>query len=237
LQKSNAVPHPFLLNVPWGRTNPTREFEIGLVLFGRGNHYLAYVIHSLRRAATSGISHAPPLKLEAILQSTAEGEDVAIWDQEEQLDPKPVFSPMAPPAPKEARIHFLTPLRMRLLDRYVTPEQFQFSDLFRSLLSRISSLQYFHTDTPLVTDFAGLTAAASEMTFATKAVSWSDWTRRSSRQQQEMQMGGLMGSVVVEGTSAHWPDFWPYLWMGQWTHAGKGTSMGLGRYRIEITEQ
>jgi CRISPR/Cas system endoribonuclease Cas6 (RAMP superfamily) len=27
--------------------------------------------------------------------------------------------------------------------------------------------------------------------------------------------------------------FWPYLWLGQWTHAGKGTSMGMGAYTIQ----
>ena len=28
-------------------------------------------------------------------------------------------------------------------------------------------------------------------------------------------------------------EFWPYLWLGQWTHVGKGTSMGMGAYTIE----
>jgi CRISPR/Cas system endoribonuclease Cas6 (RAMP superfamily) len=27
--------------------------------------------------------------------------------------------------------------------------------------------------------------------------------------------------------------FWPYLWLGQWTHIGKGTSMGMGAYTIQ----
>ena len=27
--------------------------------------------------------------------------------------------------------------------------------------------------------------------------------------------------------------FWPYLVFGQWTHVGGGTTVGLGRYRIE----
>jgi CRISPR/Cas system endoribonuclease Cas6 (RAMP superfamily) len=43
-------------------------------------------------------------------------------------------------------------------------------------------------------------------------------------------MGGLLGRFRLHG-----PDiapFWPYLWLGQWTHAGKGATLGLGRYRI-----
>jgi len=236
LQKYNAVPHPFVLGLPWGRTDPSRTFETGLTLFGRGNHYLAYMIHSLQRAASEGVSHSPPLLLESVLQSGADGEDVSIWDEEKRLDPRAAISPVVPAVPRAIRIDLLTPLRMRLLDRYVTPEQFQFSDLFRSLLSRISSLQYFHTEAPLMTDFAGLTRAASEAAFSSKAVSWCDWTRRSSRQQQEMQMGGLVGSATVTGDFALWREFWPYLWLGQWTHVGKATSMGLGRYSIEIIQ-
>ena len=44
-------------------------------------------------------------------------------------------------------------------------------------------------------------------------------------------MGGLVGSVELgmEGLD----DFWSYLWLGQWTHVGKGTSMGMGAYTIE----
>jgi hypothetical protein len=235
LRNYDEVPRPFVLSVPWGRTNPARTFETGLTLFGRGNHYLAYIIHSLRRAASAGVAHSPPLTLEAVLQSESDAVDVSIW-AEDRLDPRAAFFPAVPPPPRALRIDLLTPLRMRLKDRYVTPEQFQFGDLFRSLLSRISSLQYFHTDNPLVTDFAGLAAAAGDAVFASKTVTWCDWTRSSSRQRQEMQMGGLMGSVTVSCDSARWPEMWPYLWLGQWTHAGKGTSMGLGRYTIGIDQ-
>lgn len=45
-----------------------------------------------------------------------------------------------------------------------------------------------------------------------------------------MQMGGLMGSFRLDGVELD--DFWPYLWLGQWTHAGKAATMGLGRYTI-----
>jgi hypothetical protein len=62
------------------------------------------------------------------------------------------------------------------------------------------------------------------------ALTWRDWTRYSSRQQTTMQMGGLTGRLGVD-LGGH-ERLWPYLWLGQWTHAGKGTSMGLGRYRL-----
>jgi len=53
-----------------------------------------------------------------------------------------------------------------------------------------------------------------------------------------MQLGGLLGTVTFEvraGPRSHSNElapFWPYIWLGQWTHAGKNTSMGLGKYEI-----
>ena len=44
-----------------------------------------------------------------------------------------------------------------------------------------------------------------------------------------MRMGGLVGSVTFEGKLA---PFYPFLEAGEIIHAGKGTSFGLGRFRI-----
>jgi CRISPR/Cas system endoribonuclease Cas6 (RAMP superfamily) len=46
-----------------------------------------------------------------------------------------------------------------------------------------------------------------------------------------MQMGGLVGGIATELTAGS--PLWPYVWLGQWLHVGKGTSMGLGRYTIQ----
>ena len=45
-------------------------------------------------------------------------------------------------------------------------------------------------------------------------------------------MGGLVGEFELSDIGLK--PFWPYLWLGQWTHSGKGTVMGLGRYRLLI---
>ncbi len=43
-------------------------------------------------------------------------------------------------------------------------------------------------------------------------------------------MGGLLGSMTMNLERIE--SLWPYLYLGQWLHAGKGTNMGLGRYRL-----
>ncbi|MGH8476071.1 MAG: CRISPR system precrRNA processing endoribonuclease RAMP protein Cas6 [Methylococcales bacterium] len=46
-----------------------------------------------------------------------------------------------------------------------------------------------------------------------------------------MQMGGIVGRFQLDETELE--PFWPYLWIGQWLHAGKSATMGPGRYAIE----
>ena len=48
-------------------------------------------------------------------------------------------------------------------------------------------------------------------------------------------MGGLLGTVDLSGEGL--APFWPFLHLGQWTHAGKGTIMGLGHYQIEPVDK
>ena len=63
------------------------------------------------------------------------------------------------------------------------------------------------------------------------AARWRDWTRYSTRQRAAMRMGGLVGRVELEGRAL--APFWPWLQAGELVHAGKATSMGLGRYSLE----
>lgn len=58
---------------------------------------------------------------------------------------------------------------------------------------------------------------------------WMDQTRYSARQDATMQLGGVVGSLALRDDLA---PFWPYLWLGQWTHAGTAATMGLGWYQL-----
>ena len=47
-----------------------------------------------------------------------------------------------------------------------------------------------------------------------------------------MTLGGVLGQWRIEGELgpiAHW------LWLGQWLHAGKNATMGLGGYQASFT--
>ena len=232
MRKYTAAPHPFLLE-PAGKME-NDSHPVGLTVVGRGNAYLPYLLYSFQRAGEQGLGKGrAPMQLMDVCQAEPVESDtwLPIYQPGGVLKPILPSIPDIPATPSRVLLRFVTPLRLQRDEHLVTPEIFRFSDLFGPLLRRISMLTYFHTDTPLETDFAGLMEKARNVSSAEVKLTWKDWTRYSSRQKTEMQMGGLVGEMVIELDEGS--PFWPYLWLGQWVHAGKGTSMGLGRYTIQ----
>ena len=148
-----------------------------------------------------------------------------------RLSPVPTEPPAPPASPPAVRVRLLSPLRIKRHEHFVGAADFDFRAFMSALLRRISLLTYFFSDTPLETDFAGLLRAAETVPVARPELRWREWTRHSSRQNAKLRMGGLVGRFELDGSRIE--PFWPLLWLGQWTHAGKGCSMGLGRYVLE----
>jgi hypothetical protein len=231
-----SVPHPFVLSVPWDGKSEDGDHNLELTLIGRGNQCAAYVILALKIAAEEGVNPLGPLTLAGVQQESAAGSGTwtEIFADGAQLNALAPAAVVAPPAPALIRIHLESPLRLRHENSYVSAERFEFADLFRNILRRVSFLTYFHTERPLETDFAGLVHRSREVGIGNTVLRWRDWTRYSTRQQEKLQMGGLVGGFSVRLGGIE--DLWPYLWLGQWVHAGKGATMGLGRYRITELE-
>ncbi len=124
-------------------------------------------------------------------------------------------------------LHFLTPTRIKF-GGHLTSD-FQFHHLIRALLRRLSGLMYFHCGSELQVDFRGLIQLAEKIEKVSDTLRWQEQTRYSARQKTEMQMGGFVGSVTFAGDLT---PFLPLLVAGEFVHVGKGTVMGLGKYRI-----
>ena len=62
-----------------------------------------------------------------------------------------------------------------------------------------------------------------------KYLKWQDWTRYSSRQEQKMKLGGVIGEWHFNNLS---PELAKLLYIGQWLHCGKNATFGLGKYQI-----
>lgn len=231
MRKYTNAPHPFVLE-----PDPAEPWRLGFTLLGQANRHLPVFIHALTQAAAGphGIS-GNVLELSVVEQESTPGADdwQVIFRPGEALKVLPTPAPLIPPAPVALDLEIVSSLRVKREGRYVGPDDFVFADLFGNLLRRISMLTYFHTDTPLATDFWGLNEVARLLPART-SLRWWEQTRYSKRQQASMQMGGVVGHLILERLDQFlfWPNLWPYIWLGQYTHAGSGATMGMGWYRI-----
>lgn len=234
MRKYTAAPHPFVFRFPETKAVAESGYTLDIILFGHGQRYFPYIVNALQKAGQDGIgSRQQVFSLQKIDDISQPEQSETIYQNGELKPQQLTILQALPQMPEQIEIIFHSPLRIKQDSKNLTAKDFNFGAFFGTLLRRISMISYFHTDTPLETDFATLTAKARAVQFASQQLKWFDWTRYSSRQQTEMNMGGLIGSVHLDMQDLE--DFWPYLWLGQWTHVGKGTSMGLGAYSIQTT--
>ncbi|MCP9450493.1 MAG: CRISPR system precrRNA processing endoribonuclease RAMP protein Cas6 [Nitrospira sp.] len=242
LRKYQTAPHPFvLIPPPGGRTLETGQtLDLGLTLFGRAVAWLPHFIFALERMAHVGLGSRRTTALLVGVDGWLDGHRHTVYTTagrtlrgvETFVERKPLL-----PVPSELSesshsqriaIDILSPLRIRYQEHLTA--RLDFHVLIRSLLRRLALLSYFHCGgDPSIMAFREWITLAEQVRTVSSSLTWSDWTRYSSRQRTEMELGGVMGTIVFEGPLA---PFLPLLRLGEVAHAGKGTSFGLGRYRI-----
>jgi hypothetical protein len=242
MRRYRTVPHPYILDTRGcdGQSiAPGQIVTVDLTLVGRANQHLPYLIHALTRGAEHGVGRGRGrLALTEVVQESADGSCVPgerIYAPGETLSAAPPKTSDCPAAPQSgASLVFETPLRVKREGRFVAAEALTFADLFGSLLRRISMLMEFHGEAPLETDFAALMTLARRVGLGERQLRWKEEERYSSRQKALMRIGGIVGVAALPGDVP--AALWPYIWLGQWIHAGHLTTMGFGGYRIAVTD-
>jgi hypothetical protein len=244
MRKYTAAPHPFVFEPPVGGiTVPAAQpLALGLTLFGKTLGYISHFIFALERLGQRGLGGRRVRCSLSCVQSRLDGRDWVLYAAEDRTPrsvgpfEKSITLPLHPPAllrgetPNERlAIELLTPLRVIYEARLLTTN-LPFHVLVRNLLRRIAHLSYFHCGgDPSAVAFKEWIELAGSVRTVHQDLKWFDWERYSSRQRTTMRLGGLVGRVTFEGGLA---PFRPLLAAGEVTHAGKGTSFGLGRYRM-----
>lgn len=236
LQKFSQVPVPYVIEPPeWGARALAEDetFSFNLVLVGRALRELPLVILAWRRALGRGIGAGDGKGELVRVVHCGEGADEEIHRPETGVllahEQKVSLTDTATTEMRRVALRFHTPLRLQQNGRALPPEKLDARTLLMALARRASLLAEFHCGTPLIEDFSALATACTGIR-QEKNLVWRDWTRYSSRQQQKMALGGVIGDWRLEGELA---PFHPLLRLGQWLHVGKETAFGLGRYTLE----
>ncbi len=251
LRGMEQLPRPFVLEPPerGGRQSyrPGERFDFGLVLVGQGVGYLPYFVLTFAQLGQAGLG-ADRGRFD-VVEVLAEHPTATrrVWGPgatglshvDTVVTAAELLRPLALSGvwelPRRLSLHFQTPTRVRSEGRVQAMLTFQ--EVVRALLRRLSSLCYFHCGCELTVDFRGLIEGASAFRTVVDGLHWQEQERFSGRQQQRIDMSGVLGHVVFEAPQASaWEPYLPLMSAGEWVHIGKGTVMGLGKYRVELDQ-
>ena len=237
LKRISARPSPFVIEPPLTTKthfSPEESFAFNLLLFGEVNDLLPYFIYAFEKMGQKGIGknldgHRGKFQLDEI-----ENRGKILYSPRNQFiqPPEPLESLDLNPVSNESRdistitITLETPLRFKI-DRRISTS-LTFDHLIRVSLRRVSFLMACYGKKNITLDFDGLIQRATSIEVTDSQLQWFDWQRYSARQHQEMNMGGLVGSVTYTGVL---DDFLPFIKFCEKVHLGKQTAFGLGKIR------
>ncbi len=231
-------PHPFVIEPPLDTAThyqAGQSLDFGLMLFGEVNHSLPYFIYAFERMGRAGIGRKTNGAGGTYRLCEVSMAEIRIFDghtQTFQATPQPKTLNITPCAPGEKAFETLavtleTPLRLKFNNK-LHPE-LPFHVLVRALLRRASSLLGVYGGGEPSLDYPALVRQAEQVCMAENHLRWIDWRRYSFRQNDEMFLGGMLGSVTYRDVPA---DFLPLLEFGALTHIGKQTAFGLGKIEL-----
>lgn len=240
LKLYRTVPHPFVIEPPQSGDRIIKQGDkltFNLILIGKAVDYLPYFILTFSELGKQGIGR----KRSKFVLERVEGLDVTgkvktIYTCEEEtlqndyplLEASQLNHTEISKDNSQVELDFLTPFRVRF-DGKIT-DDIKFHVILRNLIRRVSSLLYFHCGKDLECDFKTYIKEAEKIKTVSYDLQWFDWERYSTRQKRKMTLGGVLGQVKYEGNLK---PFLQFLKLGEYIHAGKGTSFGLGKYRIK----
>lgn len=213
LQYNGTTTPPFVISPePSAGDGDPRDVAVRLTVVGDDPQPARLLNRALEEAASSGLGRD---RIPLTLRDT---------------DDCPL--PPVPDSPDEATLVLHTPLRLKTRGHYLGPHDFPVVPLARALLRRITHLGASHVDGFDDRPLATLAREVDTLQRRAAELHWRDQHRYSARQKRRVPMGGLVGHITVGGPAL--PALWPWLWLGQWLHLGKGATMGMGRYTLSV---
>lgn len=239
LQDFSQIPNPYVMEppTPGARVlNADQEFQFHLVLVGHAIEQLALIVFAIQRMLATGLTRQRvSADLIQVDQIDAWGVAHVIWTIAQPTLAEHITTLQVPALPTgmdAITLHIHTPLRLQQQGKPLGLGQLTPRALIAALARRTALLMEFHAGQIGWGESARRMTHLSESLTDTQNLHWFDWTRYSSRQQQEMTLGGVLGGWTLHGNPVTLAEIWPWLWLGQWLHTGKNASMGMGGYTL-----
>lgn len=216
-------PQPYVIRAwedrPAVRRGDVLPFEI--VLVGRSVRYAAQVESAVDRMVRDGLGRA---RVRFDLGRSADGDAPAVAISTDLKAPRAAVT-------DALELEFLTPTHVLRDGQPVGSDgRLPFQVLARALLRRLSALALSHCDARVELDFPVLVDRAGTVSQTGGDLRFVRFGRYSARQGRRVPQAGFVGRVRYAGAALS--AFARVLVLGELLHVGKGTTCGMGRYRI-----
>ncbi len=148
----------------------------------------------------------------AMLDSLKENIEIAFKEKTKTLKIKK--------SAKVIKLEFLTPLRIKKQNKFATKD-IELLDILLSIHKRSQDLQNL--------PYERIKIDTSYKTVS-KNLRYQELTRRSNKQKMTMNLGGLMGEMIISDVNT---EVYELLKMGELIGVGKSTVFGLGKIKVE----
>jgi|GEM_PF-4097627 len=228
INRFTNVPHPFVFEISQAEDG---QAHINITLFGKALRYIPYVIMTIIQMGRAGIGKGGN-KFD-VVQIHSHNDLIYDGDEGEMITNQKgvLFYPQPIPGDR-VQLYFNSPLNMVYKNRAV--KKFDLRTFFESLLRRLHNLIEFHQNfTPqwspaaVASEIENIISLDEDLTHPIKR------SRYSKRQQREMDIGGIVGGIVIGGDIN---AVAPLLQLGTIIHVGKKTSFGNGHYTLLMQE-
>lgn len=234
------------------------EFSFNFIVIGDANKYISYFIYSFIELGKSGIGkNLGKYKLISIKNNNIEifdrenekiiQENISIIDFNNLINYKndllkDIDSPdnshnnnLEDNIKYKIALDFISPARIKNNKRYI--DNLDFNIFIINILRRIYLLICLfclnkNRDLQPELNLNEFLENSKKILNYDESLKWKDWERYSTRQKTSMKLGGFVGKISFVGLGNDFNKYILPILICEDLHVGKGTSFGLGKYKI-----
>lgn len=246
-QNSQQSSNPYIIKLPNSQIriiHATQTWTFGVTLLGQAIDNYALVLKAWQQAIELGFDNGSHRACGELIRVSNQTQTVFVANSSEHqlnianeqirrivnIDPIEDLS--------KVTLHFLSPFRVQHQGKVAfSPNQFEPKNLLISLFNRIKQCNEQHDPShqwqSIYTNFAEYLADIERITMDVD-VSSVKVRRNSSRQNRKIELFGLIGDISLTADTDTLNRLLPLLWLGQYLHVGKNTTLGLGQYQLQL---